>query len=153
MVRYKELTAVDWTLAGVPTTNILLENLISCKNYRVQVKSVCPIAESSYTDALLFKTHCAPSSTGDPAVLTAEMHVLPNPFYDQVNVWVATYETKRMTVQVYDMLGRVVWHKNYGRMQEGRHLMELQLDALPVGVYWIRIDTDDFFMAEKLIKQ
>ncbi|MBK6621300.1 MAG: S8 family serine peptidase [Saprospirales bacterium] len=153
VVRYKELTAVDWILQEVDATSLLIEGLISCKNYRVQVKSVCPVAESGYTTALLFKTDCAPSSTEEPEVLTTELQVIPNPSHEQVKVWVTTDITTRATLEIFDPLGRRIWSNDLGIVQKGRHLFDLPNVPSVPGIYWMRLETEELILMEKMVRQ
>lgn len=154
LVRYKEATAVNWNYSTVQGNSFFIDNLDSCKNYRVQVRTVCPIAESDYTAAIVFRTDCsAPSNTGETQQLRPSLAVLPNPFSGSAHLALTLSGASNLEVVVFDPLGRPAAAYDLGLMQKGKHTLELSLEQMPAGIYWVRVETEAGYLWAKAVKQ
>jgi serine protease len=152
-VRYKEISAVNWEFASVTDLNLFLENLEECKNYRVQVKTICPIAESPYNNAIIFKTLCTPSSAVEPALTASGMQLVANPIGDKIKLWVELQEPSQLQARVFDALGRLVANYDLGAVSQGAHAFELPAASLAPGMYWVHLETGGIILIEKAVKQ
>ncbi len=88
--------------------------------------------------------------TSDEVALGAPF---PNPFSDRTTLSVATATTQRVSVVVYDMLGREIERLYDGTMQGGK-AVELHFDGsgLPGGTYVFRA-TGETFRASRLVSR
>lgn len=154
LLRYKEATAVNWEYSTVQGISFFIDNLDSCVNYRVQVKTICPTAESDYTNAIVFRTDCsAPSSTEEANALLASLTVAPNPFSGPVQLVVTLPEASILDLVVFDPLGRPAAAYDLGLTPKGRHAFELPIEMMPAGIYWLRVKTENGFLWAKVVKQ
>jgi hypothetical protein len=154
LVRYKEATAVNWNYFNVQGNSFFIDNLDSCVNYRVQVKTICPTAESDYTTAIVFRTDCsAPSSTGEAGALPLSLVVSPNPFSGPVQLAVTLPEASSLELVLFDPLGRPAAIYDMGLATKGRHTFEIPMEQMPVGIYWLRVETEKGFLWAKALKQ
>lgn len=69
----------------------------------------------------------------------------PNPFSQRATVGFDLPETQRVTVAVYDVLGREVARLVDGEVAAGRHEAVLDGSGLPSGVYLVRMTSDTGF--------
>lgn len=154
LVRYKELTAVNWTFAEVTGTSIFLDSLEACRNYRIQVKTVCPIAESDYSSAVVFKTDCTPSQTEEQGAVKQGLLVTPNPFSEEMRVVVTLESASDIEIWVFDPLGRLLltWDAG-GLVPPGKHSFLLPGSHLATGMYWVQLNFENGFLLEKVVKQ
>lgn len=153
-VRYKEATAVNWNLATVQGLNFFIDNLDTCKNYRVQVRTICPTADSDYTPAIVFRTDCvSPSSVAETPELSPGLALVPNPFSGSAQLSLTLSRASEVLVVMHDALGRQMLSYNFGLMPRGDHVFDLPTDHLPSGVYWVRVELENAFLWAKALKQ
>ena len=73
----------------------------------------------------------------------------PNPAADQITVHYALPDRQKVKIRLYDVLGRrirtVVSERKTGRKQE-----RLDVDELPSGVYFLRLETDEKIRTRKV---
>jgi hypothetical protein len=92
----------------------------------------------------------AASSTALPE--TVELSgAYPNPFSGRATVAFGLPEASRVTLAVYDVLGRKVAQLVDGETEAGRHEAMLDGRDLPSGVYLVRLATDRGFVATQRI--
>lgn len=65
----------------------------------------------------------------------------PNPFNERTTIKVdlQTEETTRVDVQIFDLLGRLVWENSADGLTEGSWLFHVNLRGLPSGTYFARL--------------
>jgi hypothetical protein len=68
--------------------------------------------------------------------------VYPNPAQDQVNINLNMEQTENVSVRIFNTLGQVVYNNNYGSMS-GMNTLNIQLDNLTDGVYFVKIVVGD----------
>lgn len=79
-----------------------------------------------------------------------EFSVFPNPARDQAVLRYYLPETAEMTVSLFDLLGRRVLQVQHGRVNAGYYELPLQLDRLPSGLYFVRLNWGSGQMVRKL---
>jgi len=82
------------------------------------------------------------TSTHEDALLPqafALTEVYPNPFSSHANVTVTLPVPGPVTLELVDLLGRVVERTDLGRFGVGTHTLQVQGDDLPQGTYLIRL--------------
>ncbi len=83
---------------------------------------------------------------GEPNV-----HVFPNPFRNDLTIHMENFGGSTVTVEVYDMLGRIVMQKTIGVEGSSEETM-LQLDNLSNGTYNVRISTKELVINKQVVK-
>ena len=67
----------------------------------------------------------------------------PNPFVSSTTIPVTLERPTSLRITVHDALGREVAILTDGRLSAGDHEVTLDASALPVGVYFVRVVTED----------
>jgi uncharacterized repeat protein (TIGR02543 family) len=84
---------------------------------------------------------------GEPEVLA-----YPNPFGDDLTLRFESFGNIQATVEVYDMLGRMV-HTQKVNCSQNDYEVVLRLAGLSDGTYNVRISTADFVINRKVVKE
>jgi hypothetical protein len=74
----------------------------------------------------------------------------PNPIGQQGTIEYALPEERKVTLRVYDVLGREVATLETGRKKAGRHTIQLETDRLSSGVYFGRLQAGDQTLTQKI---
>lgn len=78
--------------------------------------------------------------------------VAPNPAADFVNVYLNLEEAREVQYRLVDALGRRVWHLDKGRLPAGEHSERIALQDLPQGVYFLLVEADGAWKAQRIAK-
>jgi fibronectin type 3 domain-containing protein len=86
------------------------------------------------------------------AVLPDEVQLTayPNPVRQQGTIEYALPDAAKVTLRVYDVLGRQVATLAHGRKEAGRHTVRLETDQLASGVYFGRLQAGDQTRTQKI---
>jgi hypothetical protein len=117
----------------------------------------------SYTIMLIAENGCS----SDTAYATINVHmpysdiqetsgfsdvsIYPNPFYDYLNYDITLNTSENITIEMYNSLGQLVATQQQ-EMETGKHHISQDMSVLPIGVYIIRISSDDYLLTKRLIK-
>ena len=66
----------------------------------------------------------------------------PNPFKEDVNLQFKLNRTSYISIEIFDLLGRVVWESKGRTFTEGTHELSIEAQSLPKGTLYARITTD-----------
>lgn len=104
--------------------------------------SGCPVEVASISDLIS-------SITAQPEL---GLSIQPNPSKGITNVIFENYESKRVTIEVLDMNGRVV-EVLFNQVSEfdGEQMLEFDGSSLPNGIYIVRMTSDSYQKIEKLM--
>ncbi|MEF8866619.1 MAG: Ig-like domain-containing protein [Salinibacter sp.] len=80
----------------------------------------------------------------------ALQHSAPNPASRSATIAFSVPEQTRVTISVFDLLGRKVTTLTDGRREPGRHNARLNVQALPSGTYFYRMSADGFSQTRRL---
>lgn len=139
IVQYKKQGAEIWTDESVTDNFLMLENLDSCQTYEVQLQSVCAAEVSLFSDTLRFSTDCINAAGNVPTVL-GTLEVQPNPFRTKVQLMLTTSVTQELVLlEVLTPFGQRIEQRYLESLNPGKHRIELDLAALPSGIYWVRL--------------
>ena len=75
----------------------------------------------------------------------------PNPFNPSTNIAVNLPSARRVSLRVYDMLGREVATLVDGTMPGGRHVVRFDAGGLATGIYVYRLDTGDRTLSRTML--
>ena len=80
-----------------------------------------------------------------------DVQVFPNPFHNDLTIHMENFGGTTVSIEVYDMLGRVVLQKTIGVDGSSEETM-LQLDNLSNGTYNVRISTKELVINKQVVK-
>ena len=75
----------------------------------------------------------------------------PNPFNPVTNIEFELANSSRVTLEVYDLLGKKVASILDGQLSAGYHTVKFDASSLAGGIYYYRLQADDFVTTRKLI--
>lgn len=87
-----------------------------------------------------------------PGSLQTEVNIYPNPTGGMLNFGFRISECRRLSLKIYDAMGREVAVLADEMLPAGEHSIEWDMEALPAGIYYFRLQTDNRLWAGKLIK-
>lgn len=74
----------------------------------------------------------------------------PNPFRSATTLALDVAEAQTVTVEVFDVLGRLVVTVHDGPLDVGEHRVVIEAGALPAGVYVVRAEGESFRQAQRV---
>ncbi len=78
---------------------------------------------------------------------------MPNPFSEQLTLSFQLNQTKQISLDVFDMLGRKIHTVTEGVFSNGKHDLTFAGSHLTSGIYFIVLTTDNQKIIQKVIKQ
>lgn len=78
--------------------------------------------------------------------------VYPNPFVNFTGIQYYLYQNSIVNINVYNVAGEQVFHKELGNKARGFYFEKFDLSALPIGEYIITLNSFDEVISRKLIK-
>ncbi len=79
------------------------------------------------------------------------VNAYPNPFYNKVNISITTRQTSHVTVEIFDMTGRVIQTLSNQELNAGKHVFEWDATSVDPGLYFYSIRTDNNTIIKKLV--
>ena len=157
VVRYKAVTASDWTELSTVIPMQATFDLEECTDYEYQVRTVCPQELSEFSESFFFTSECFTSSVEAPFEPTediANVSVYPNPFKDQINITLDLQKAGDISIGLYDINGKLLLIQNQENTGIGEHLFTLN-SATPLasGMYFLRVATENSVITKKLVRQ
>lgn len=138
-LRYRIKGNSDWLAAIVNDTSYVLNNLESCAEYEVSVKSRCAQVQSEYSVSLSFKTSCI-NNVDDPAKANIDWMLTPNPATDKAFLWIRMPELRgNLDAVILDVSGKFVRRVSIGRAIPGIQQIEMPVDQLASGLYFVQL--------------
>jgi thiol-disulfide isomerase/thioredoxin len=108
----------------------------------VQDMSTLEVWQSTVADMPLSVNGLAPSTT--------EVRVVPNPFTSQAAVRIDLEEAKDVQMTVYNMLGAVVYSKDFGKLSAGTSNLPFDGSSLDAGLYLFNVTVGDEVITKKV---
>lgn len=81
-----------------------------------------------------------------------QLDLLPNPTTGATHLYLLTDMSASVTVEVSNVAGQVLTSQSHD-LDAGRHLLPLDLSALPMGVYFVNVTSDRLLLNRKLLVQ
>lgn len=89
----------------------------------------------------------------DLVVLPNAVDIYPNPFYDEIKIVYNSPDTQRVSIEVIDLNGKLVYSKQNINRHFGLNYFKISgLESLRRGVYFVKISSDVMIVSEKIIK-
>ena len=87
----------------------------------------------------------------EPEVDEPDVQAYPNPFNDELTVVLDNFGNRPATVEVYDMLGKLIYTNKIAAPQNSYETI-LNLSNLPPAAYTVRVSTADFVINKNVVK-
>ncbi len=75
----------------------------------------------------------------------------PNPFNPQTNISYELRVTSYVTVQIYDITGKLITDLVKQKQNAGKHVIIWDASAYPSGVYFYKLDVDNYSLTKKMV--
>ncbi len=102
------------------------------------------------------KLDCMQAATSIDDILAetplSELNVTPNPFKDVINLNINAEENNDLTIQLFDVKGRMVKSENTN-IFVGENGFQIEAAELPSGIYLLEVQGSDFEVSIKLLKE
>jgi len=95
-------------------------------------------------------TEVEPIAAGLPSSYMLHQNY-PNPFNPSTRIAFDLPDNSRVSLKIFDVLGREVATLLDEQMEAGRHLVSWNADGMPSGVYFVRLDAGPFSGTRKLL--
>jgi hypothetical protein len=151
-VRYHIAGSGPWITAGTTGTTLAVSGLVPNATYEFQVQAVCATSGTSvYNGSSLFVT----TSTASIATVTqndaGSLWVFPNPATDDVTLQYHLSGTSRVTMSLYDVVGREVQQIATNEPQQaGMHSYKISI-AVP-GIYFVKLSVGGPVVTARVVK-
>jgi hypothetical protein len=97
---------------------------------------------NSYTTVKSVNFCVSGSNIGENAAISS-MNVYPNPFSTSTNIAVNLSEPQDVAINVYNLMGQVVYQVPMSNMTAGEHIFEFNSENLSDGMYIVRMNVGD----------
>jgi dienelactone hydrolase len=112
-----------------------------------------PHVSKALTDTIIYWLRRSNIATGIKNNSEDEftLETYPNPFYNNVTIEINKPIIKKLTISIYNSLGQVVFQKTENNIQNA-FINTIELDKLPIGLYFLVTETDGIINVKKLSK-
>lgn len=86
----------------------------------------------------------------EEVIVDAKVKVYPNPFSDYTNIAVNTNEFSHIRVNMYNILGELVYQSDEGMMAAGENLIRVSSNNLRNGVYFMQLIINEEVYTERV---
>ncbi len=97
---------------------------------------------NTYTSVKSVNFCVSGSNIGENAAISS-LNVYPNPFTTNTNIAVSLSEPQDVAINVYNMMGQIVYTVPMTNLSAGEHLFELNGENLAKGMYIVRMNVGD----------
>ena len=144
-------TIVDTTVTDTTFQSVLLD---ANKRHYWRVNASNQIGTSFYTDAAFFITGDNYTSVENEVLSPSEYNLsqnYPNPFNPSTTISFTLPQSGFVSLVLTDILGKQVKTITEGFYNEGKYSVELNAQDLASGIYFYRIETNNFVSTKKLV--
>jgi len=140
-------SGASWTWTDSGAVGIHVTSLVASGNY------VYAVSESGVWKLLLSQTGNTAVTTGNAGVAKAFAlsQNYPNPFNPTTMISYQLPAASRVSLKVYDMVGRQVATLVNGQMEAGAHQVSFDASRLASGVYFYQLQAGSFVASKKLV--
>jgi hypothetical protein len=150
-LRYRVFGGIEWTIVQTTDISVTLDSLDLCTFYQYQVQTICPIANSEFSDANIFKSACTVGISELENV--ANLSIYPNPIIDQFVININLVEKEDIFVEIYNTSGQLMRSNLFVDSQSGPNTLEINgLEDLPSGLYFVKMQIGSGQLTKKVIK-
>ena len=102
--------------------------------------------DGTRTESEIIVVNCIELEVAEP-----DVQAYPNPFNDELTVVLDNFGNRAATIEVYDMLGKLVYTNKIAAPQNSYETI-LNLSNLPPAAYTVRVSTNDFVINKNVVK-
>ncbi|MCX6150827.1 MAG: T9SS type A sorting domain-containing protein [Ignavibacteriales bacterium] len=151
----------NWVVLGTTTNSYYIDNAYIyapgggdfTPNYRVRVKDTQNLY-SLYSDVVTVRAEGANKETASneekPSSFSLNQNY-PNPFNPTTIISYQTPKAGRVTLKIYDVLGKVVATLVNEHKEEGKYIAEFNGSNLTSGIYFYELRTNEFVTMKKML--
>lgn len=159
VIRYKKADASNWepninVSGGSTATSHTINNLEECTDYVAQLAALCDdgVTMTSFSESIAFKTlNCTSASHQLPKGIRA-INVYPNPFKNKLALELNLEVDTDLNIQLLNSFGQLLMQDQRKNLNGTAHI-ELAIDKLPAGVYFINlISSNGGSVLKKVVK-
>ncbi|MEI7802072.1 MAG: fibronectin type III domain-containing protein [Bacteroidota bacterium] len=148
-LQYQISGSTTWNVVTTTNTSYQLSGLTPSKIYYYKIRTLCG---SAYTGFSALKNFVTPATRLEDFKTDLVFQVFPNPVDGIINVsFDNTGLNSPVTVNIYDVLGRLSLSQNNSNIQSGILKLELPSD-LASGQYILEIKGDNFSVKKPIVK-
>jgi hypothetical protein len=81
-----------------------------------------------------------------------EITINPNPFKSELIIKYSNLDNGNAIIKVFDIMGNNVFYRNI-EIPESNGTFNLDLQSLPIGVYFVEYSSGDFIYHQKVLKE
>ncbi len=142
----------DWEVISTVDENYQIFGLDVCTDYDVRIRAICEHALGDYLEYTI-KTECVNGSEEAEAGIV-NLTVFPNPFVENLTVDVILEKRHEVSLELLSTTGQILHYQQFGNLSSGQHFLPLDnLNDLSAGVYFVRINTEEGMLIERVVKQ
>lgn len=148
----KTLIGHDWKYFDMNTFGYSIEDstIYFVQNLKGDVYKFVPTYFSGQSEGktVFTKELISLVSVAEKQISNNKMSIAPNPAANQIRITIEGISTSLAEVQIYDLAGKEVFSTNK-TLTNGQ--LELELDNFQIGLYLVRIATEEQIFTQKLI--
>ena len=151
-LRYRIFGGIDWTTVQTSDISFTLDSLDFCTFYQYQVQTICPIANSEFSDVKIFKSACTVGLSDLENV--NGLSIYPNPIVDQLLIDFNLTEHENILIKIFNTTGQIVRSVNFKDNIIGHNTLRINnLNDIPAGLYFIEMQVGTQSITKKVIKK
>lgn len=151
IIRYRPLGTEEWLNDITQTASIILGDLTDCTAYEVQVQGLCGAAFSDFTDTFVFTTDCL-TNTEDFNKDPFQINVFPNPARNLLNINLHLVKGQTLSYRLLNLNGQTLIQQTE-TLAAGSQQLQLDVNTLSKGVYFLQVESNTEVAAKKVIIQ
>ena len=143
--------AVSWTKDHSET--IVYKTVIPSYIYDKNEISIVGFLQTDNNKAVLQAAESTSAITGINTVSgfqNIQATVYPNPLSDYASIKLQLLVSNKVTLQFINSLGQIVLMKDMGKFEPGEHVIDLNTDQLPQGMYLLHISSGNEVISKKV---
>jgi len=86
------------------------------------------------------------------ATLIDKFQCYPVPVSDRLTVFYELKTDNKVTISLFNTIGKIVLDKYSGNMRKGEHHITFDASALPSGIYFLRLQVGEEVVTKKIVK-
>jgi subtilisin family serine protease len=142
MVRYQSADSTNaWKYITTNNNDCELFGLEECSSFQIQVKTICELGLSDFSDIKEFETSCLVSSNNVENQGFSSINLFPNPTLDHFFVSYYLNTFSEVQLELYDVTGKILTNKK-APTAIGDQQIEIKFpEGCAEGIYFLKMKT------------
>jgi hypothetical protein len=86
-----------------------------------------------------------------PVDIAKDVTIAPNPAQDYTNLNITLTDSRKVQLNVYDVMGKLVVNTDMGKLSSGNHTIKVSTSLLPAGIYLFNVQSGTSQTTKKVI--